>query len=64
MDEYVPLSLAYDLADQVSNKSECYKCNKTGNRSKFASLAYCDLCIAEMVNQTSQLKETKHGDEQ
>ena len=47
MDEYVPISEAYELADQVSNKSECFICHKKGNRSKFASLAFCDNCIIE-----------------
>ena len=74
MNEYVPISEAYELADQVSNKSECFICHKKGNRSKFARLAFCDNCIIEtsvkvlddkgLINHNAtQLRELKRRDD-
>lgn len=49
LEKNTTLAQAFDLADNVANKSECFECGKTGNRSKWDSLAFCDRCIIHNV---------------
>ena len=37
------------LADNIKNKDKCKVCGKSGNRSRWVSVAYCDRCLTKMI---------------